>query len=790
MAKKQAVNLGVSIFVFAIVLAIAMAVNGILGLSGFESVYKDALVSRYNIDGEYIKGRVESSLDLGKKLYLLDSTVQPLFSEVISGQTGIDHLYIVDESGKILYTTRNVISHFSIPFDWKGEVSESSPYTIKFLDSWYISIPLYTKGTDYTGSLLMEFSQKSISSYMTSYTFSSLKKGLVLFFAAFALYAVFALLYVNKESTERIFMIVLLLGSQLVFAVQNYQQYNVALSDIFNTNMVKLARSISESIKEPLAHVSLDSMDGVDEYLAGRIAGNAQCSGIFITNSAMRVLRQSVIEGSDAEDVIKQSDPDMTVLDIMGDDVDGQLHIALRINRPLIKGILRDMAFDSGTIIIVALIFAFILKNFFALQARRADILVKPEEMNEMEEKTALRLIQISTFVFMFAAYVTLSFIPLYIQDVLRSSGDHFFGLAVTMVESLPVSTYMIGIMISMFVTLFGMRGVTVRKRYIIMAVIFIIGSLLTIVAYNIPIFAFARLICGFGFGGILLSTSSLVIECTSSRTRGAGFGTNAAAFASASIASIPVGGVIVNKFGYQGGILVSMVFAVFFLFFAMSSLPAQKTVEEGSGSEKVSIKDFVRIFFSRHIITYILFINIPFQIIYWGLFQFLLPIYMSDTLKLSQGNIGRILGIFSVVSLFAASVSRLADVVKNDKLLIAIGACFAGAVLILFGISNGGFLLFFAVMVAMGVDNLFIDSIEELYLESGYVKGISEENLLQSYKVIEKVLSVFVPSVTSIIITSTGFNTSMLIIGLYSAIGGALFILFGRNGRWEKRDA
>ena len=250
------------------------------------------------------------------------------------------------------------------------------------------------------------------------------------------------------------------------------------------------------------------------------------------------------------------------------------------------------------------------------------------------------------------------------------------------------------------------------------------------------------------------------------------------------------MGGVIVNKFGYQGGILVSMVFAVFFLFFAMSSLPAQKTVEEGSGSEKVSIKDFVRIFFSRHIITYILFINIPFQIIYWGLFQFLLPIYMSDTLKLSQGNIGRILGIFSVVSLFAASVSRLADVVKNDKLLIAIGACFAGAVLILFGISNGGFLLFFAVMVAMGVDNLFIDSIEELYLESGYVKGISEENLLQSYKVIEKVLSVFVPSVTSIIITSTGFNTSMLIIGLYSAIGGALFILFGRNGRWEKRDA
>jgi len=65
-----------------------------------------------------------------------------------------------------------------------------------------------------------------------------------------------------------------------------------------------------------------------------------------------------------------------------------------------------------------------------------------------------------------------------------------------------------------------------------------------------------------------------------------------------------------------------------------------------------------------------------------------------------------------------------------------------------------------------------------------------SEENLLQSYKVIEKVLSVFIPSVISLIIVTAGFNVSMLVIGLYSAVGAALFLLFGRNGRWGKKDA
>ncbi|MCR5288962.1 MAG: MFS transporter [Treponema sp.] len=796
MSGKRAVNIKASVLVFAIVLIIALVVNGVLGISGFEGVYRDALVSRYNIDGEYIKGKVEAALDLGKKLPLLESTVDPLFSDVLQTSSGLDHLYITDTSDKVLYTTRRVLTQTSMPFSYAATRDEGvdgiGPYVCEFLDSWFICIPLYFHGDVHTGTLYMEFSKRTVATFIAEFESKTLHSALAIFACSFLLYIILALLYASKSRMENLITIGLLLVSQVFFAINNNRLYNAAVSEVFNMNMSKLAQSISSDLRQPLKYMELENIGDVDSYLAARISGSKQCSDIYIIDDNLTIVHQAGQQPVAVGTAPDYENNDITIKSLP--DVKGAtMSLALRTNRGLINSILRDMALDSATIIIVALLFAFMLKNFWMLSEWKEDLLVAPESMDTDQESTALRLIQISTFVFMFAAYETLSFIPLYIKKVYDSSGGDFFGLTAETAQSIPVSAYMVGIMIAMFITLFAMKHLSVRRRYIIMSLVFVLGSVLTIISPELGLFSLARLICGFGFGGILLSTSSLVIEYTSARSRSAGFGTNAAAFASASIASIPVGGVIVNKFGYAAGIGVSIAFAVLFLLFALFCIPEaqqknrSENLEDKSDVKNVSIAEFTKVFFSRHILVYIASINIPFQIIYWGLFQFLLPLYMSDTMKLSQGNIGRILGIFSIVSLFAVNASRLADRIKNDKLLISIGAGVAGLIMVASGLTGGGLLLFLAVMIAMGLDNLFIDSIEEVYLESGEVHGVSEENLLQCYKVIEKVLSVFIPSLTSLIIAFSGFNKSLMLIGLYSLAGAVLFSILGVNGRWRK---
>jgi hypothetical protein len=84
------------------------------------------------------------------------------------------------------------------------------------------------------------------------------------------------------------------------------------------------------------------------------------------------------------------------------------------------------------------------------------------------------------------------------------------------------------------------------------------------------------------------------------------------------------------------------------------------KEIQEKKDEERFSFANFLKVVRSRHIIVYLAFINLPFQLIYVGLFQFILPYSMSDSLGLSHGNIGRLLSVFCITSLGAVYVSRL----------------------------------------------------------------------------------------------------------------------------------
>lgn len=787
------------IIAFSVVLIASFTINGILSHSGFESVYTDALMSRYSISGEAVKNKIEASLNLGKKIYLLDSQIDYLFTNILAETTGIEHVYLADSRGTILNTTRTVLNQNKMPFTYY-EGSSPSPktnyYTFKFLNSWFLCIPLFT-GDTFTGTLYMEVQQDTISEMTRGYVLILLKYALCIFAAAFVLYLLFCFAIGSSAKAEMILTVVLVLASQAGFSVFTETMYNKAITGIFNANMQVLAESVTGALESPARFTGgFENIEGIDNYLANRLAGNDNCAAIYMADEDLNVVYSA--KETEGGLTINQTDSDFLITPLKNSGRQ-DFYLVLQINRAKINRILRDMTIDSAVVVLVALIFAFILKDVFALLANKKHLLVAPAQMNDEENATALRLIKISTFLFMFAAYETLSFLPMFIQSVYKNSRDTLLpfiaGMGEDTIISLPVSSYMLGITISMFVTLFAFKNITVKNRYVLMSIIFVAGTVLTIMSFNMQVLTLARLVAGFGFGGILLSTSSLVIEYTSEKTRSAGFGTNASALAAASIASIPVGGVIVNKFGYNAGLIISIVFAFVFLAFSVFCVPGKKkaAVQGSQPGEKISgnvtLKDFSRVLFSRHIFVYILCINIPFQLIYWGLFNFLLPLYMSDTLHLSSSNIGLILSIFSVVSLAAAAAGRMADRIKNDKLLIGFGAATAGISFLIFGSVAGGIALFVIVMLCMGVDNLFIDSIEEVYLEAGRIKGVEGENVLQSYKVIEKVLSVFVPAVTGIAITALGFNRSLFFIGGWSLAGGILFILLGKNCRWEKKQ-
>jgi predicted MFS family arabinose efflux permease len=795
---------------FGAIIVMAFAVNGVLDISGFETTYRSSLVAQFSIQGEEIKAKIESSLNLGKKLFLLGDQVQDYFYNTMRQSTDIEHFYVADKNNNILYSTRASLRQRIIPFAFERGVDidstangqRSPPVTVRFLDACYICIPFYSENTTFEGTLLIEFSESVITNYMYKTAKSIAFFAFILLALALAAYFLLYRLIPSPPRTAHVtgLTIILLLASQITFSFHNYNFYNNAISGVFTKNITVLAKSIAENAQKSLDYnIGLTSLGKAKEYLAKRIEASPQCADIYITDINLKVLYEAHIDdNSPPRARLTRQDRDLSMLPLTS--MYGSGYLVLRLNRPMINTILRNTALDSGTIIVVSLILAFIMKDFLAFVGGLGALKRTNTRLSSGYKEDSLRLIEISSFLFMFAAFEPLAFMPLYIQHVWTQNPPGSAIAAVLNEQtalSLPIGSYMLGVFSAMLLVLFVLKKMSIRNRYILMTTVFALGSVLTIFSTHILYLIAARFVSGFGYGGVLLSTSSLVIAYTDGKSRSEGFGTNAAAYAAASICAIPIGGIVVNKFGYEAGMVLSIVFALVFLafsFFCISkagagSAETESAVAENTGGGTVSVKQFFRILFSRHILNYLFAMNFPFQLIYYGMFQFLLPIYMSNTLGLSQGNIGRLLSVYCVVSLSASWLGRFADRFKNDKLILVFGSSIAGIALVAFRfLPNGGLLFFAVVIVAMGIESVTIDALEEVFVSSGGIEGVSEENLLQTYKVIEKVLSIFIPTITGFIIAVSGFSSSMFIIGVVSLAGAVVFYFLGKNGRWKKQ--
>jgi predicted MFS family arabinose efflux permease len=601
-----------------------------------------------------------------------------------------------------------------------------------------------------------------------------------------------------------VLVLAVLFASQIASTLVTGRYYAQAYTSVYDSNVAVLSQVVRKDLDKVLGYgVAIDHLKGCEEFLAQRLKGNPECSDMSVADSTGRILYHSGESGTAAATAgdLGKVVPDQMVLNLTPGSTPlaagglvwvrlAQGYLVLQINQKLITSHLTEQTMDSLTIAIVSLIMAFMLLELIRL--RQSLELLAPSRRAEMMEegKTGPRFIRLASFIFTFGAFVPLAFLPQHIQRIYQASPLQLFNWNSDIIVSVPIAMYMVGITVAMLLSMFVLKLLSLRHRYVIVSVLFIIGSILTVYARDILILSLARFVAGMGFGGALLATTSLVTAYTDERTRSTGFGISAAGFAAATLCSVPIGGVIVNRLGTGAGLYTAVIFGALFLAFILAFLRGEErgeTVSPATVRRKLGFGQWLRILGSRHILTYTFFMNIPFQVLYWGLFQYVLPLYMSNSMGISEANIGRILSLFCIISLFAAFISRFADRLMNDKLFLATGGIVVGVALLLFNLipGGGGIVVFIAVIAAMGVQNLVVDSIEEVYISKGKVPvEVDDETLLQSYKTMEKVLSVFVPTLSGLLILAAGFNVGMFIIGAYTLAGAVLFLVSAVNGR------
>lgn len=747
------------LFDFSIYIApllIGCVINSLLTVSSFETSVLNALSRQLLIQGRSTVYEITASLNVGKRITDIESLVRMSFKRLQQRNPAIGNLCITDAQQIIVYSS-----------DTQREGS------ILAENLQRVSVPFCAADSSFSGIMHLEVSTPFLHSMTMAYIYRIMIQGICIVFAALCVLAI-VLYCVTRTRRRTVLCIITLFVSQSVFAVMNMYAYNNRITAICIQNNSILGDSLENIFTKTLAYITrYQNITGIEEFLRQTLAENVECSRIVITDECSVPVVDSAAAGGVVRDHTAkaiQTDADWHIRSIK-DSAGTEYTLMMQTNRKYIYSLLLGLFQNTYIIVAAGFVFTYITREFLLLCRNRRKLFLPAQIKNR--PSAALHLIRVTSFMTLFAGSLSVSFLPAYIMRICAAEKFPSWLSAET-AAGIPAESYIAGILAALFVLLFAVRKVPLRARLISFAVLFTAGSLGAAFIQSFWGLIAARFICGMGYGGILFSLSVLIIGTVTEDDRNKGFGANAAAGAAASFAAVSVGGEIVQHWGYEAGFMFSALCMLCFIIFVITYVPV---LSENNRNEKsFSAADFFQVLRSRGIILYLVCINVPFQFVYWGLFQFFLPLYMSDILRFSAEETGSVLGVFSLISLASGLAGQAAGSVQTNRILLSAGAFIAGLSLILLGIWPHSWILCILALVCMGVDNLFVDALEEGYISSLGNCKLSDDCVLLCYRAAEKSISVFIPLCISIYISAWGYGASFTAVGTCLAAGAVLF--------------
>lgn len=810
---KNVKNIKNIIISSVLVLIIAQSLNFVLGISSFENYFRNLLIAKYKVINKEMRRQIETGINFGKPLYKF-SGMDQIFSKTKGNDKEIKKIFVTDISGTILYSLDNSdagkknIFADNVKFSEKDLEASENVTNKGFV---YTILPIFENegaGKKWVGDAYLAFDESVIKNEISKTFNENIVK-----FAIFLAVAIFVLILLitvvtfidEKKSGKKIItlknkqfliIVLVLVSSQLIYSFSNHKYYEKAYLRTTDSNLKSFSAVLSKNI-EFFTNLGLpiERLKKAEYLLADRLKDVSECREINVTDKNGKILykvdetaKESILEENSTLRTSPLSiDLENTELKQISEikSQDKTLgYIALFINKKMIDSKLFELLMDALTVIAVSLIFSFellVLFSFFVDRKKEEDL----TDEKALEEQN-IKLIRLTSFIFFFTELIPLSFLPIYIKSLYAQNPIKIFNLSYDTILGIPFSSYMFGITFFILIVGFLSKKLSVRNVFFISISFLALGSLLSALAQDLIQLTIFRFISGLGYGGCLINGTSLVMEKTKSTNRSTGFGYWSLGYATSSICAISIGGIVANRLGFRVGLLVSTVFALMFLMYVFTYIKDTKTQKpqaKENVNEKIKFSEILSLFKNKSILSALVFSNFPIQIVFFGIFQYALPLYMNDN-GISQSNIGRILTIFGLIALFTPMIASIADKMRNDRIFIIVGNTITGIFLILFFIFNNFYMLIISI-ISLSIGVMFVDSVEESYITSSKeAKAIGEAKLLSVYKTLEKMMAVISPLIAGVLITTFNYSKTIMIIGVITLISVLFFVLFSKNLR------
>lgn len=789
---KKRIHLTRTFYVYCIILIISMLLNFLLNISSFEEIYRNSILSKYRqINRTYTK-RIESGLNLGKPLYNF-SGMEKFLKEIKEKEENIYNVFISQKDGKILYSYNKDYELKYLNENFLKEIENNKKLNFLYNDDYFIASPLFYEEKEIEGYLYIQFHKQIVSDKVNL----MIKENINIFLMnlAITLLLMFIILLIidkvmknDEEKAKKRYALSLM----IIFLISQ-SGYTFINSKYFETNYIKISNenlnNFSENIIDEIDYflklgIKVDKMKNFENFLLKELKEIEEGKEIKIVNNNNETLYSADIFEKTSSIFFK--DYKKQKLDIKNlkyylkynifnqGKKEGEL--ILLLNNDIIKQKKKELLLDSLTVLIISLLISYQLILFASIKK------VKKYEKIMDDEKNKGIIIQLFSFLFFFAKMIPISSIPIYIREVYNHRQIDIFGLSENMIIGLPITSYMFGAAIFAFIIGFISKKTKLKRVIIFCSFLMFIGFTATVFANNIVLLIIARMVTGFGEGGIAISAVSLIISNYNNKNTALGFGYWASGYGAASICAIPIGGVIAYRFGFEYALVLAAVITFIIIIYSFIFIKSSEENKNKEAMKKTTIKD-LNIFNDRNVFGNFFFRIVPFHLVYVGIFQFIMPLMMDD-IGISQSEIGRTMTIFGIVYLIMPLSGRLVDKFKNEKIFLEIGSIVIGLTLILFNLKTSP-LIFIMVVTGIALGSMIADSGESVFVTStDKAKEIGEAKLMSIYTSFEGIVMVIAPLLLSFIVTIFGEKRSILLIAAFTIVSALIHFIITKNTR------
>lgn len=673
----------VTMCVLLLLLVFAQLMSGGLSMASFKRLHRDSLVASYDAVGAEIAGKINRALRLGKPLGSFIG-MEKLLQQGQRDGINISNLTVVASDGKPLYainqlavpTARQIEQAVSNNLD--SPASMVNYYLLPGKDFNYLLFPLVDRAARVNGYLCLSFATEQMDDKQSQIIYASLQ---VLFwttlFAALVLTVGFYFIF-NRKFLQRhwiiyVFLFVVLGGAQLGYSIFNitlFQKHYLEISHNKAANMTALLkRDVNFLLERGLSFDALYNIDKRMEQTVDRVPEIAAIDIVDDSGATMYHAGSNVAGPAELTSYLP--------LTQRGTEV-GQVRVVLAAE--VLDATSKEIALNSLTV--VGLSFLFIMELMvFLFATLLAPLLHKGNGERSCDSQDAL--IRPTTFVYIFAAALCYSFIPLYMgqlyQPVSGFSRELILGLPLT-VEMLAGGLVLVPV--GRWIDLKGWH-----QAFLCGSLISIAGAVMSGLAVDQFTFIAARTLMGVGYAMVWMSAQGFVLLNANPGQRASGISNVVAGIFSGIICGNAVGAMLAQQLGFRpvfmlaaALIVLSLLFAVIFMrpsFHPPVVAQPAATPPLPTGLRQLATDPQALLLFGCSLL--------PYSVVMVGLLYYVTPLYLTQ-IGTSQSTIGRVIMLFGLCMIFVApQVSKFADRLSDKRALVFSGGVLGGFSMLVF---------------------------------------------------------------------------------------------------------